>query len=386
MNYKTWWLYLITLAVFSCSKPEVKNERFVTINAAKPNLKEPVASQQLFKSVQIVSLETNDKLLMAGASQVKFFEDQYFVLDRQIQKLFVFDLQGNFKYQIGTEGDGPGEYRKIVDFDIDEVSKKLYMYCPEQLAIQVYTTSGEHIERIKLDFYSSRFSLLGNDKLAFYTNYNPSDVSGYNNVLITDMKGKVLKKYFPYPKSIEMSIGFSGMFVGKGDSGFFANAFSDNLQLINLITGEIDQSIKFDFDGKEWSFGFDFAKLYQPGSIDFSFLNTSFFYNDHFLFQGIMHERRNRHLIYNRKNGHAFNQNDVSEDLLFKMINTPHTVLSDGTYVSCLSSLGIGVLKKVYSEEWEQFVVNYPELVPPLLALEQEQNPVLILFKLNSDL
>ena len=386
MNYKTLWLFLITLAVFSCSKPEVKNEKFVTINAAKPNLKEPVASQQLFESVQIVSLETNEDLLMAAANQVKFFEDQYFVLDRQIQKLFVFDLLGNFKYQIGTEGDGPGEYREVVDFDIDEVSKKLYMFCPEQLAIQVYATSGEHMERIKLDFYSSRFSLLGNDKLAFYTNYNPSDVSGYSNVLITDMKGKVLKKYFPYPKSIEMSIGFSGLFAGNGISGFYAHAFSDTLHLLNIETGKMDQSIRFDFDGNEWPHGFDFSSLYHPGSIDFSFLNTSLFYNDDFLFQGIMHERRNRNLVYNRKNGHAFNENDVSEDLLFKMINAPKTVLPDGTYVSSLSSLGIGALKKVYPEEWEQFEVNYPELVPPLLALEQEQNPVLILFKLNSDL
>ena len=346
-------------------------------------MKEPVASQQLFKSIEIVSLETNEDLLMAAANRVKFFDDQYFVLDGKMQKLFVFDSQGNFKYQIGTEGDGPGEYRGIVDFDIDEDSKKLYMYCPNQMAIQVYATSGEHLERIKLDFYSSRFNMLGNGKFAFYINYNPSDVSGYNNVLITDMKGKVLNKYFPYPKSIQSAVGFSGLFVGKESSGFYAHAFSDTLHLLNIETGEIDQSIKFDFDGQEWPHGFNFNRL---GSIDISWLNTALFYDENFLFQGVKHERRNRNLIYNRKNGHAFNEKDVSEDLLFKMINAPKTVLSDGSYVASLSSQAFGALKKLYPEEWKQFDVNYPELVGPLMELENEQNPVLILFKLNSDL
>ena len=100
----------------------------------------------------------------------------------------------------------------------------------------------------------------------------------------------------------------------------------------------------------------------------------------------MLHERKVRYLIYDRKNGHAFNEHDVSKDLLFKMINTPKTVLSDRSYVSSLSSQGLSVLKKVYPDEWAQFELNYPDLVAPLLALEQEQNPVLILFKLNSDL
>ena len=91
-------------------------------------------------------------------------------------------------------------------------------------------------------------------------------------------------------------------------------------------------------------------------------------------------------MIYNRKNGHAFNENDVSEDLIFKMIKTPHTVLSDGTYVASLSAQGLSIVKKVYPEEWKQFVINYPELVGQLTGLENEQNPVLILFRLNSDL
>ncbi|MGW8121380.1 6-bladed beta-propeller [Roseivirga echinicomitans] len=383
MTYKTLLLSLITLAVFGCSNPETKNERFITINAAQPNLDKPVESKELFTSIEIIPLETTDDLLMVGANQVEFFDDQYFVLDGKMQKLFVFDSQGNFKYQIGTEGDGPGEYREIVNFEIDEESQNLYMYTPNQMAIQVYSTSGEHLEKIKLDFYSSGFNLLGNGKLAFYIGYNTSDISDYYNVLITDMEGGILNKYFPYPESVRVGVAFSGLFVGKGNSGFHAHAFSDSLELVNIETGEIEQSIKFDFEGKEWPHGFNFNKL---GSIDISWLNTALFYDDHFLFQGVKHERRNRHLIYNRKNGHAFNEHDVSEDFLFKMISTPKTVLSNGSYVASLSAQKISSLKRIYPDEWSQFEVNYPELVAPLMEFENEQNPVLILFKLNGDL
>lgn len=76
----------------------------------------------------------------------------------------------------------------------------------------------------------------------------------------------------------------------------------------------------------------------------------------------------------------------MSSDFVYKMLGIPKTVLSDGSYATSLSANTLTMYKKVYPGEWQLFELNYPQLVKPLIELENEQNPVPILFKLNSDL
>lgn len=62
-------------------------------------------------SVSYLKLETRDNCLLGGISQCSEIGEYYILLDNITAKaLYVFKLDGSFVQQIGTKGNGPGEY------------------------------------------------------------------------------------------------------------------------------------------------------------------------------------------------------------------------------------------------------------------------------------
>lgn len=67
-----------------------------------------------FDSVKYIRLETNDKCMIGEISQILRMGDSLLVVDQYVAKsMVVFDLNGNYCYNIGGQGRGPGEYNEI---------------------------------------------------------------------------------------------------------------------------------------------------------------------------------------------------------------------------------------------------------------------------------
>lgn len=50
-----------------------------------------------------------------------------YILDDKVNKLFVFDKNGNFKRSISEQGRGRGEYLELADFSIDRKNEVIYL-------------------------------------------------------------------------------------------------------------------------------------------------------------------------------------------------------------------------------------------------------------------
>lgn len=139
----------------------------------------------------IIPLETNDSCLIGGVSKLEFYDGKIFVLDKMHSaRLFTFDTQGKYKFDIGKRGAGPNEYVQVNDFSIDKEKNIIYMLCDKK-KIFSYSLSGQYLGTVTLDFFADAMEYQKNQL------YFVCDRRDRGNLIITDMKGTILHEGFP---------------------------------------------------------------------------------------------------------------------------------------------------------------------------------------------
>lgn len=93
------WMALLFLLCGSCQKSTVENQDGI---ALKPHL-------SLIDEIILESPEAGPALRMANAIAV--MEGYIIILDHPRRSVEVFDIEGNYKWPIGSRGDGEGQYK-----------------------------------------------------------------------------------------------------------------------------------------------------------------------------------------------------------------------------------------------------------------------------------
>lgn len=116
-----------------------------------------VSFKDLFSTIRLIPLETNDSCLLIGIDKLICFEERFYVLDVQRPALYIFSKSGNFIQQISRKGNGPGEYNMIYDFYIDENERKIGLLNPYGYLL-IYNLNGVFLEKrglpVKPNYYS----------------------------------------------------------------------------------------------------------------------------------------------------------------------------------------------------------------------------------------
>lgn len=136
----------------------------------------PILYSDLFKSVEIVPLETTEEFLVSDISQVRCVDGKIFVFDGRQSAVFIFDRKGKALNKIDNKGQGPNEYVHIRAFDIDENEKLIYLYT-YPLKIFKYDFDGTLIEKIDRTMDCNAFATNGKC-FAMYGVYSAYDVDG----------------------------------------------------------------------------------------------------------------------------------------------------------------------------------------------------------------
>jgi len=67
-------------------------------------------ASETFKKRSYIELKTPDNTIIGEVSDLKLFENNLVILDSRItKKVFLFDTLGNYKFEVGKRGSGPGE-------------------------------------------------------------------------------------------------------------------------------------------------------------------------------------------------------------------------------------------------------------------------------------
>jgi len=117
---------LTALTIISCRESSKPTTEVIDIDRAE--LVDTVLFSKYFNSPQIIKLETHKKCIIQEIYRLEVFEDKFYILDVKSNRLFVFDANGRYIYDIGKRGNGNKEYLQISDFSIDRQKKVVYVW------------------------------------------------------------------------------------------------------------------------------------------------------------------------------------------------------------------------------------------------------------------
>ena len=113
---------------------------------------------ELFSSIQVIPLETMDSCLLMNVEKVVPCKDGYFVFDNLKPALYLFDRSGRFVREVGRKGNGPGEFRLLSDFMIDEKEGRITLLSQYGFLLE-YDWDGNYRDKITLpakpNYYSA---------------------------------------------------------------------------------------------------------------------------------------------------------------------------------------------------------------------------------------
>lgn len=98
-----------------------------TVNIDKSLHEDSILFSTYFKVPKVIPLETKKECLIQNVRSLEIFKDNIYILDDKVNKLFVFDKNGNFKRSISEQGRGRGEYLELADFSIDRKNEVIYL-------------------------------------------------------------------------------------------------------------------------------------------------------------------------------------------------------------------------------------------------------------------
>jgi hypothetical protein len=204
-------------------------------------------SSTLFDSVSFVTL-IEDKDFFSRIDKLIIHGEYIYILDVwSVNSLLVFDKKGTFVRKIGSKGNGPGEYLRLYDFDID--FPFIYLYDDMKKYMLKYDLQGNFIKGSNMPFHIHGFKILKNQKYLLAV----AKEQGNNKyqVVRTDSTFKIETSFLPFDNdNFTDDKGSSNIFQKFGEIISYTRYISDTVYLFS-IEGNIVNGVLFDFGDKK---------------------------------------------------------------------------------------------------------------------------------------
>jgi hypothetical protein len=170
---KTLTICFAVLIVVSCT---VKKEDVKVIEVNKST--KVLNAQALIHSGRFIKLETTNKSVIGEIIEIKLYKKLLYILEQtgSLSRILVFDLSGNFKYELGSYGRGPEEIQNPRSFCFKDSSVFIWDKNIHQLSL-----NNQYIQKLFecfvggtiLDIWDNQFIIFhGASKNAFVSLYD----------------------------------------------------------------------------------------------------------------------------------------------------------------------------------------------------------------------
>jgi hypothetical protein len=107
----------------------------------------------VFRKAKAILLEETDYAVIGEISSFQIFENYIFVMDsHKAKKLFIFNKDGKYLRQIGSLGQGSGEYAEMSDFCLDTVNREIYINDVAKRKLHKYNfETGKYVSSIDMN-------------------------------------------------------------------------------------------------------------------------------------------------------------------------------------------------------------------------------------------
>jgi hypothetical protein len=157
---------------------ESKEPALYTIDLDGIKTVDTVKISSIFRKARAIILEETDYSLIGKLSKFQVFDNYIFVLDNSVaKKLFVFDRKdGKYLRQIGSLGQGPGEYIEARDFCLDVANREVYIYDAGKRLLHKYgMDTGKYVESVNMRHNDRFFKFIMYLNNRIYANILNSD-------------------------------------------------------------------------------------------------------------------------------------------------------------------------------------------------------------------
>lgn len=143
---------VVSMLLSSCIKhaKEINNCEMVDITFEQ-NYISNYDSLKMIDSTSLICLQENPEkdLQIKQIDKICVKNNHIYVADTYLKRLIVFDNKGLALYQVGSLGNGPGEYSSVADFYVADSC--LYLYDSAKRKILVYNDKNKYLRDLTLN-------------------------------------------------------------------------------------------------------------------------------------------------------------------------------------------------------------------------------------------
>lgn len=334
----------------------------------------------LIDTVVFIPLETNEESLIGRMEQV-FVTEGYVYVQTGFGKgseLFVFDIEGNFVNKI-RQGQGPGEVYRIYDVAYDRYKKQIVLYDHPYLAI--YDEKGDFVERKRLPF--GFFSFEVTEKGYVFKTDGDHRTNGHmgelskQSLLVTDKDFKV--QYAALPHLYSSFFGTQTYLHDNGETLMLTECMNDTVY--EIVDNKLKPRYRLDYSDHKIT-----ANLEREPNAVLSDVEKE----DAYMYDGSYYETSTHQMFYlynlscgmytyylRDKASHQMQSGHRLSISLEVILPTYFPIGSTTEYFISSHFPESMENNEIYKNN--RFITG--EVKEKMLSLDEESNPVLVLFK-----
>ncbi len=186
-------IFLVVFCLVGCTpKNKIDESKHMCFITEK---EDEVTFDFLVESRKQIVLEQVKDSYLSDIQNIALFNDKFFVLDGKKKAVLVFDNDGNYLWQIGRTGRGPGELLGPGDFAIDQHTQSVKILDSRQNKLLNYTITGGFVEEQTLDGKYASFYQFDQDTYVFEREISSVVNYAYGNHSLIDPDDKYLMAY-----------------------------------------------------------------------------------------------------------------------------------------------------------------------------------------------
>lgn len=230
INIKRLLIPIIILTILlSCNNKKKRSKDNIKVLNVDPEVSIVQVVPELTEYIEFIKLQTCNRCQIVDINKCIYYKNKLFLADFKQNRIFVFNINGEFLYSIDKHGRGPSEIIELSDFIIDRDNEKVIVWDNGQNKKVKYTLNGQYISSVGNTLGCRNFVKLDNSKYALYTGLT----SKYNLYILDN--GKIKERYLPVKKHMRnLPIPFSmEYFFNNSDNTFsILPCFSDFVYVI----------------------------------------------------------------------------------------------------------------------------------------------------------
>jgi hypothetical protein len=374
----------------SCANREGRHtDRSVTTLSVVPgSLVEKAKSSELFSSVSIVSLETNQDVLLNGEIvKIDRKGDDIYVADRSA--VYKFGSDGSLLKKMSKLGPGPEEHRSISDVEIID-DDSLWILCRGNQTLYKFDWEGKLLDLIKLNCWAAKMYLLSPEQMCLYIGNEMNEDNRHQLRTINPVTGEVIGRYKEIdPKEARyIHMIQSNRFSLSANGMYYFSTYYDNIYelrdgilspvyYVNILNKNIPDS----FFDKEYADIRDFSEARSKR--DFAYGTNLFIESDNVYLFSYMYDKTCHYAFISKDTKESFvDFTTIVEDVSLQ--GYPIKLLEQKAFIQKNNELILPVQPfdvMQYAQE-NMSAEEISQLKQKLKLSEDDQNPVLLILKI----